>query len=79
MDMDQEDEHCGRTKEIHQRLHSAYCQVRLTSVRSCKGEIINHPEEDKESIQDPEVAEASFIAPMFGILIPFRLPLESKN
>ncbi|KAA8538255.1 hypothetical protein F0562_027922 [Nyssa sinensis] len=36
IEMDQQDEQCGKLEEIHQTLYSSYCQFAPTSVASCK-------------------------------------------
>lgn len=60
MEMDSEDERCGRIEEMRQRLQSAYCQVRLTSEKSFKGEIVNHHEDGDSVICDSKEPKASF-------------------
>ncbi|KAL6215359.1 hypothetical protein ACLB2K_014790 [Fragaria x ananassa] len=52
IEMDWEDEKYGRTEEIHQQLHAAYCQSPSTSPDTSMAGSHHHQEE--ESIQDPE-------------------------
>lgn len=52
IEMDREDEKYGRTEEIHQQLHAAYCQSPSTSPDTSVAGSYHHQEE--ESIQDPE-------------------------
>lgn len=50
--MDREDEKYGRTAEIHQELHAAYCQSPSTSPDMSLAGSYHQPEDD--TIQDPE-------------------------
>ncbi|XP_057973970.1 CSC1-like protein RXW8 isoform X2 [Malania oleifera] len=53
IEMDRQDEQSGRMEEIHQQLHSAYCQFTLTSHDACGSRRPNH-DEDGNRIQDLE-------------------------
>ncbi|PRQ27896.1 putative calcium-dependent channel, 7TM region phosphate [Rosa chinensis] len=76
IDMDREDEKYGRTEEIHQQLHAAYCQSPSTSPDSSMAGSYHHQEED--SIQDPENVtpgkEVSQVSPSWSIASTFGAP-----
>ncbi|KAJ9166384.1 hypothetical protein P3X46_021150 [Hevea brasiliensis] len=50
MDMDRRDEQSGRMSEIYQQLHSAYCQIPITSHEFCESAQERH----RNKIQDPQ-------------------------
>ncbi|KAJ7958306.1 CSC1-like protein RXW8 [Quillaja saponaria] len=50
--LDRQDEETGRMEEIYKQLHSAYCQLTITSHDSCPSQSLSHQLD--RSIQDPE-------------------------
>uniref|UniRef100_A0A2N9F2E3 CSC1/OSCA1-like 7TM region domain-containing protein n=1 Tax=Fagus sylvatica TaxID=28930 RepID=A0A2N9F2E3_FAGSY len=53
IDMDRKDEQSGMMEELHQQLHSAYCQFTVTSHELCRSECFSHLG-DRESSPDPK-------------------------
>ncbi|XP_057973972.1 CSC1-like protein RXW8 isoform X3 [Malania oleifera] len=70
IEMDRQDEQSGRMEEIHQQLHSAYCQFTLTSHDACGSRRPNH-DEDGNRIQDLEDIKPGLTPSMLG-----RTPLS---
>ncbi|KAF8404822.1 hypothetical protein HHK36_009711 [Tetracentron sinense] len=65
IEMDREDEQCGRMDEIHQQLNSAYCQLsQLTSHDSSKTEETHR--EHTRCTQDPEDMKPGLAHPTLG-------------
>jgi hypothetical protein len=67
--MDRQDEQSGRMEEIHQQLHSAYCQFNVISQELCRSQCLNNQGEGDGSL-DPEKLKSGLIHPMLA-----RLPL----
>ena len=67
IDMDRKDEQSGMMEELHQQLHSAYCQFTVTSHELCRSECFSHLG-DRESSPDPKNVKSGLIHPTLGRL-----------
>lgn len=67
IEMDRQDEQCGRMEEILQQLHCAYCQFTLTSHDLCKA---SHAisSDDGDSSRDPEDIKPGLVYPILDKL-----------
>ncbi|KAL3840515.1 hypothetical protein ACJIZ3_025106 [Penstemon smallii] len=54
IEMDREDEHCGRTEEIHLNLQSAYCQVNTSKALNVRN-TVEHIDSESDCTENPNL------------------------